>query len=200
MQIQIPGLPELAWFPQEGSATYDVETGVLESVAAPMVDWANDSLGIERQHQACALGFPVSGDFSLSARVRVAGESTTYDAGALAVWVDVDHWAKLCFECSPAGERMVVSVVTNDWSDDCNSTVLAGDEVHYRVSRTGSAFAFHYSLDGKVWSFVRLFRLAADSEARIGFLSQAPMGEVCVASFDEIRYVAHAPSDLRDGS
>jgi regulation of enolase protein 1 (concanavalin A-like superfamily) len=78
--------------------------------------------------------------------------------------------------------------------------VLAGDEVHYRLSRTGSAFAFHYSLDGDVWSFVRLFRLAADAGARVGFLSQAPMGEACVAQFDEIRYVEHAPRDLRDGS
>jgi len=200
MQTQIPGVPDLAWFPQEGAATYDPETGVLESTAASMTDWANDSLGIERQHRACALGFPASGDFSLSARVRVAGSGTTYDAGALAVWVDADHWAKLCFEFSPAGERMVVSVVTNDWSDDCNSTVLVGDEVYYRLSRTGSAFAFHYSLDGEAWSFVRLFRLAVDAGARVGFLSQAPMGEVCVARFDRIHYVEHAPRDLRDGS
>jgi len=200
MQIHIPGLPDLAWFPQEGVATFDAQNGVLESTAAPMVDWANDSLGIERQHQACALGFPVSGDFSLSARVRVQGSRTTYDAGALAAWVDADHWAKLCFEFSPAGERMVVSVVTNDWSDDCNSTVLVADEVHYRLSRTGSAFAFHYSLDGEAWSFVRLFRLAVDAGTRVGFLSQAPMGEVCVARFDRIHYVAQAPRDLRDGS
>jgi regulation of enolase protein 1 (concanavalin A-like superfamily) len=200
MQPRIPGLPDLSWFPQAGVATYDPDTGVLESTAAAMTDWANDSLGIERQHRACALGFPVSGDFSLSARVRVEGARTTYDAGALAVWADADHWAKLCFELSPAGERMVVSVVTNDWSDDCNSLVLASDEVHYRLSRTGSAFAFHYSHDGEVWQFVRLFRLAAGAGARVGFLSQAPLGDVCVARFDSIRYAEHAPRDLRDGS
>ena len=47
---------------------------------------------------------------------------------------------------------------------------------------------------------MRLFRLAVDAGARVGFLSQAPMGEVCVARFDRIHYVEHAPRDLRDGS
>ena len=43
-----------------------------------------------------------SGDFALSARVRVDFAST-YDAGVLVVFRDELCWAKLCFERSPQG-------------------------------------------------------------------------------------------------
>ena len=192
-------LPELVWIPQPGEAHYDPSTETLRLIAGPYVDWANDSQGIEYGHEASCLGFPVLGDFSLSARVRVEGSRSTFDAGALAVWIGPDRWAKLCFEWSPAAEPMVVSVVTNDWSDDCNSVVVAPDGVRLRVSRCESAWAFHYSVDGIVWRFVRLFRLHSADVAHVGFLAQAPVGDGCTALFDEIRYEDKPPSDLRGG-
>ena len=116
------------------------------------------------------------------------------------LWVDADHWAKLCFEYSPQGEAMVVSVVTNGFSDDCNSTLVAEDHVYLRVSRVGAGWAFHSSPDAEQWSFVRLFRLNTDLPISVGFLSQAPLGDSCVASFEDIELASTAPSDLRDGS
>ncbi|MFJ6194762.1 DUF1349 domain-containing protein [Micromonospora sp. NPDC092111] len=200
MTIEVAGLPPLSWFPQPGAGAVDDATGGLTLTAGAGVDWTNDPLGSGRQHRAGALGFPAPAEFTLSARVRVAGPRTTYDAGALAVWVDEDHWAKVCFEWSPAGEAMVVSVVTNDWSDDCNSTIVEAGEVHLRVSRVGEAWVFHASPDGTVWHFVRVFRLASAATARVGFLAQAPFGEVCEVRFDDIRFGPKAPTDLRDGS
>ncbi len=70
-------------------------------------------------------------------------------------------------------------MVTRGHSDDCNSFTVDGDSVWLRVSRTGRAFAFHASLDGERWTFVRLFTLGEEEEsgaALVGFLVQAPTG------------------------
>lgn len=198
--MQVTGLPELEWTNGASDADFDADTAELALRAAPGVDWSNDSLGGPGQHRASLLGFRPEGDFSLSARVSVLGPRTTFDAGVLGLWVDRDHWAKLCFENSPAAQPMVVSVVTNRFSDDCNSTLIHTPHVHLRVSRVGSAYAFHSSADGARWDFVRLFRLHTDALPVVGFLAQAPMGQTCDTRFDRIAFTPAAPADLRDGS
>jgi len=199
MTIAVAGLPELSWTSHDGQAV-TTSSGGLSLTAERGVDWSNDSVGGARQHDATALVFTAPESFSLAARVHVAGVRTTFDAGALVLWADADHWAKLCFEYSPQGEAMVVSVVTNGFSDDCNSTLVAEDHVYLRVSRVGAGWAFHSSPDAEQWSFVRLFRLNTDLPISVGFLSQAPLGDSCVASFEDIELASTAPSDLRDGS
>lgn len=196
----IAGLPPVAWTPSPSQASYDEAGGTLTLTAAPGVDWSNDSLGGEQQHRASALAFAAPSSFSLSARVMVVSPRTMFDAGVLSLWADKDHWAKLCFECSPQGQAMVVSVVTNTYSDDSNATVVSGPWTYLRVSRTGPAWAFHSSDNGRDWSFVRLFRLHTDKPVHVGFLSQAPMGDSCVARFDSIEFTSQAPGNLRDGS
>lgn len=200
MTLELAGLPALSWTNGPGAASLDGH--VLELTAAPGVDWSNDSLGGPHQHAATALVFTApADDFVLSARVEVPGERTTFDAGVLALWSDEDHWAKLCFEYSPQGQPMVVSVVTDRFSDDVNSAPVDDAHVYLRVARVGPAFAFHASTDGIHWDFVRLFRLPEGSAPlRVGFLSQAPMGEACVARFDEISFAERRLRDLRDGS
>ncbi|MEV4952555.1 DUF1349 domain-containing protein [Paenarthrobacter nitroguajacolicus] len=197
---EVAGLPPLEWTSSAGHATYDEAEGTLTLTAAPGVDWTNDSLGGEPQHGATALGFRAPAAFSLSARVLVASPRTTFDAGVLTLWADSEHWAKLCFEYSPQGEAMVVSVVTNSYSDDSNGPVVTAPWVYLRVSRVGPAWAFHSSPDGREWSFVRLFRLVTEKPVHVGFMSQAPMGESCEARFDTIELTEEPPADLRDGS
>jgi len=147
------------------------------------------------------LGDP-AGDFQLSARVTV-GFAAAFDAGVLLLWAHEGAWAKLCFESSPQGEPMVVSVVTRGVSDDCNSVEVDGNQVWLRVARLGRTFAFHASTDGTTWRFVRYFTLAPDADATtvaVGFEAQSPTGEGCTATFDTIRYTAERLSDLRDGA
>jgi len=198
MTPSLPHLPELQWTGAEGDAAYD--DGTLTLRCAGGVDWTNDAAGGPGQHAATALAFAApDGDFTLSARVRVPGERSTFDAGALALWSSTERWAKVCNEYSPQGESMVVSVVTNGFSDDANGAVFAADAVFLRLARTGPAFAFHSSLDGEVWHFLRLFRLDADpSTIAVGFLAQAPMGAGATAVFDEIRLERSSLRDLRD--
>lgn len=203
----LPGLPALRWTHDVSPVGNHLDDGVLTLTATAGVDWSNDALGVAANHGATLLGFDApSGDFGLSARVRVVGPRTTFDAAALGLWRDDDHWAKLCFEFSPPGpsvtasSAMVVSVVTDGYSDDVNSGVVTDDHVHLRIVRTGPAFAFHASADGVVWDFVRLFRLAGSGPITVGFMAQAPMGPACEARFDHIRLTEDAPRDLRDGS
>jgi regulation of enolase protein 1 (concanavalin A-like superfamily) len=149
---------------------------------------------------ATLLGLPPDGDFQFSARVTV-GFAATYDAGVLLVWVDDRHWGKLCFEFSPAGEPMVVSVVTRGVSDDANAFVVEGRTVWLRVSRVSHAFAYHASLDGNAWRMVRFFSIDASSRpAEIGFEVQSPTGDGCVVSFDDVCFTRQRLADLRDGS
>lgn len=195
-----PALPPLTWSRASGRHSFDDERSSLTLTADAGTDWTNDATGGDPQHGATSLGFAPDGDFQLSARVSVAGPRTTFDAGVLAIWIDEAHWAKLCFEYSPQGAPMVVSVVTNTYSDDVNSAEVVSDAVFLRVSRIGEAWAFHSSADGISWDFVRLFRLYADTPAHVGFLAQAPFGDSCAATFDEVRFTPAAPADLRDGS
>jgi uncharacterized protein len=124
---------------------------------------------------------------------------STFDAGALFLWQNDRTWAKLAFEFSPAGEPMVVSVVTRGESDDCNSTVVTAPEIWLRVAYNDGACAFHSSADGRVWQFVRHFRLSAAPTTEVGFEAQSPVGEGCRARFSRIVHTERALSDLRSG-
>nr|WP_233201664.1 DUF1349 domain-containing protein [Cryobacterium sp. Y11] len=199
MNVVVPGLPPLEWAGEAGSVEAPAHD-VLLLAAAAGTDWTNDALGGPQQQAAPLLGFVPTEDFSLSARTRVRTERTTFDAAVLAIWGDHDHWAKLCFEYSPQGQAMVVSVVTNEYSDDCNSMLVSEESVYLRIIRSGEGWAFHSSIDGHEWVFVRVFRLAFDGPVRVGFLAQAPMGDRCLAEFDNIEYSTHVPADLRNGN
>jgi len=135
----------------------------------------------------------------LSARVEV-DFANSFDAGVLALWRDEVTWAKLCFEYSPQGQAMVVSVVTRRVSDDCNSTVVTGTAVWLRVARTGHAYAFHMSVDGAFWQFVRYFAFDEGADLSVGFEAQSPLGQGCTARFTDIRFNASTLAELRDGS
>lgn len=149
---------------------------------------------------ATLIGTPAHADFQLSARVEV-GFASTYDAGVLLLWVDERNWAKLCFEYSPDGVPMVVSVVARGVADDANAFEVPQGHVWLRVSRIDGAFAYHASLDGEQWKLVRFFTLAVPAgRAAVGFEAQSPTGEGCHVAFDEIRYAAARIGDLRDGS
>lgn len=138
------------------------------------------------------------GDFLFSARVRVDFRST-YDAGVLLLYSDDRTWAKLCFERSPSGPAMVVSVVTLGVSDDANAFDVSGASVWLRIARIDRVHAFHASTDGLTWRLVRVFRLG-DRRPDVGFEAQSPTGEGCTVIFDEIRYVPGRLADPRDGS
>ena len=170
-------------------------TGEADATTDLFVDPAS---GAETVNAPRLLFTPPDGDFQLSARVEVAFAGT-FDAGVLLLWAGERTWAKLCFEYSPQGQPMVVSVVTRGVSDDANSYIVDGSSVWVRVSRKAGAYAYHSSTDGLTWDFVRNFSLG-DVRPDVGFEVQAPVGASCSATFTEISYAATTLADLRDGS
>lgn len=186
------------WVNEPAHSSFDERGDTLTITAPGHTDWFVSPATGESVDSAPALLAPFDGDGTLSARVHVDFRAT-FDAGVLAIRRSATHWAKLCFEYSPQGQPMVVSVVTNGVSDDANSTPVDSDEVYLRVSRTGPAWVFHYSTDGRLWHFVRHFRLSADAPARVGFLAQSPTGEGSTTRFSEIARTSSPPRDIRAG-
>lgn len=197
MNIAAVPMP-LRWLnePQGWSAR---DGSTLLVTAGPRTDlFADPRQSAEPKLNAPLLVGDPSGDFLLSARVTV-DFAATYDGGVLVLYASERVWAKLCFEYSPQREPMVVSVVTRDVSDDCNSFVVDGTSVWLRIARVGSAYAFHASTDGSGWSFVRHFALEAGSEPSVGFAAQSPTGDGCAVTFERIAYEATRLGDLRSG-
>lgn len=196
MEFTLHGVPlEFRW--TVTPVECGLNDGVLSATAGPQTDiFVHPSGAPSTVSAPRALTTPPEGDWRFSARVRVDFRDS-FDAGVLLLWSDETHWAKLCFERSPDGVPMVVSVVCRDVADDANSWPVTDQHVWLRISRVGGAYAFHTSSDGTRWEFVRHFALPASS---VGFVVQAPVGSGCSAVFDHVSFVAGAPADLRDGS
>jgi regulation of enolase protein 1 (concanavalin A-like superfamily) len=177
--------------------TWALDDAHLRITAGPRTDLFTDPRSKVAIANSPRLAFDASGDCLLSTRVSVAF-AATYDAGVLVAYADAQHWAKLCFEFSPQRQPMIVSVVTRGDSDDCNSVVIEGNMTWLRLAKLDNACAFHYSLDGAYWRFVRYFNLGM-ARTSIGFSAQSPTGDGCEAIFEHIRFEARALSDLRSG-
>jgi uncharacterized protein len=204
--VNVPGVP----FPLTPSAgsSWNIEPhpGSISITAAPrsdiFIDPRSDSLPDAGPllNAATLLGSPPSGDFQFRARVTVDFAST-FDAGALLLWIDDRHWAKLCFEFSPAGEPMIVTVVSRGVADDANGFVVEARSVWLRVSRIDRAYVYHASRDGKHWQMIRYFKLESGSTTTtVGFEAQSPTGDGCAVRFDEIAFSVERLAELRDGS
>jgi uncharacterized protein len=171
----------------------------LTAIAGGITDLFISPQGEDAVLNAPRLLGPVSGDFMFSARVTVDFRAT-FDAGVLLLWGDERHWAKLCFEYSPLGQPMIVSVVNRDTSDDANSFVVADNQVWLRIARLGSAIAFHASSDRQTWELVRHFALDVGDVPDIGFEVQSPTGDGCTATFDDVQFARVRLGDLRSGA
>ncbi len=207
--LSVPGVP-FTLTPSAGPRWTVDEAGALSVTSEARTDIFIDPAMVDAEPGAAAgagvvlnastlLGTPPAGDFQLSARVTVDFQST-FDAGVLLVWVDDRRWSKLCFELTPAGEPMIVSVVNRGVSDDANGAIIDGQSVWLRVARIGGTIALHHSTDGAVWHLVRVFALDGLVDARVGFEGQSPTGEGCTVRFDDVRFTTERLENQRDGS
>lgn len=195
--FSLPGLSQsITW--TNAASEWSTDGGALSITAPPQTDLFTDPAGGLVKDDSPRAVFTPDAQFTLSAHVTV-DFAAKYDAGVLVLYADAEHWAKLCFEYSPQGEPMIVSVVTNGVSDDCNSVPLARNDIYLRVTGLGQAFAFHYSEDGAYWRMVRYFSLRQTADLRAGFSAQAPTGEGCHVMFDQIAYRPAAVKDVRSG-
>jgi uncharacterized protein len=188
--MSIPGIPStLSWQNRPASWQLD-DQNKLTIAAGSKTDWFVDPFDGTVANNAPILLFAANSDYVLSARVAVKF-ATKWDAGALMLWGDDHHWAKLSFELSPERVPTLVTVVTRGLSDDCNSKELQQDSVYLRIAKSGKTYVFYFSVDGREWQILRTFSLDTDLPLRVGFEAQSPAGSGAVATFSSISYDPH---------
>ena len=119
------------------------------------------------------------------------------------VAIDDTHWVKLAFEFTDMGFPAVVSVVTQEFSDDANGQKINAETVRLRISRRGNLWALHWADVGTFsqapWRMLRYFRLGEPGDpVKVGLLTQCPTGTEGSAEFMDIA-VGDPPADMRIG-
>ena len=107
--------------------------------------------------------------------------SSQWNAVALMVYANDKNWIKFAFENSDATGNSIVSVVTQNLSDDSNGVILNGQEqVWFKVIRKDNNFAMLWSKDGKDFKMARLTTLPEFESVKIGIEAQSPVGDSAV--------------------
>ncbi len=166
------------------------KANVLTISAGAKTDWFVDPFDGTVAKNAPILLFTPDSDYVFGARVTLKF-ITKWDAGALMLWGDDHHWAKLSFELSPGKKPTLVTVVTRGLSDDCNSSEVQGDAVYLRLAKSGRTYVFYFSTHGRDWQILRTFSLDTELPIRVGFEAQSPAGSGAVVKFSAITYDPH---------
>jgi hypothetical protein len=131
--------------------------------------------------------FEPRGDFIFSA--KVSGDFTTaYSGGALMVYVNGQHWAKLLFERFKSGHNGIATTVTSSTGDDAYHGTREAQSYYLKVARHGSSYVFYTSENGQEWNFTRHFSLEQNTEVKLGFTAQSPLSASQQVIFSEIEF------------
>jgi regulation of enolase protein 1 (concanavalin A-like superfamily) len=169
---------------------------VLELAAAGKTNLFVSPNGRYNVQNAPMVLFTPDSDFTFVA--RAAGNlKEVYDVAALVLYQDSAYWAKFCFENSVSKQPTIVSVVTRNYSDDCNSMTVGDSFAYLAVIKKGLEVSLHYSADGKQWRMIRDFRLETGKNLKVGFAVHGSRGDGFNARFSQIRYLPTVPKDLR---
>jgi uncharacterized protein len=172
---------------------------IIEIIAPKKSDFFIDELSKVERNDAPFYYEKRKGDFVLKAKIRPEFKKT-YDAGGLFVYDSNKKWIKLEFEKTDLGYPSVVSVITNNTSDDSNGEKLEEyEEIELQIVRKGDYWALHYSIDGKKWKMVRYFKLKMKEELKIGLESQSPIGNGCKVIFSKIKISENDVKNMRKG-
>ena len=142
--------------------------------------------------------FKADPEFIFSSKVK-CDFKTKYDNASLVVYESPKHWIKLAYQNNYYSKPSLVTIVTNEHSDDAQGFYLEGDFVYLKIHGHGQAFWLYYSLDGKSWVPIRAFRLYHNGNLRVGFLVASPAGPDCSGEFSDITYAPISPKDLWQG-
>ncbi|MBS1796912.1 MAG: DUF1349 domain-containing protein [Acidobacteria bacterium] len=127
------------------------------------------------------------------------GHRVKYDAGMAFIYVDEKHWLKFAFEADERLNTRLVTVKTRDHSDDNNHDAIRSKSVFLKISSDTRVVGFYYSLDGRRWQLVRVFKNEYPPEIRLGVGTQSPAGKGNTAIFDNFSLTAESVKDFRLG-
>jgi regulation of enolase protein 1 (concanavalin A-like superfamily) len=163
-------------------------------VAGEKTDMFRDPNVTYNTDNAPKLLFKPDRDFVLIASIEHSFTSK-WDGGAIVLKQDSLNWIKFCFEKDYTGARRVVSVVTKNISDDCNSIEVKTNKVYYKLAKADNVITLYYSADGKKWFLIRHLQFDTDKNFMLGFLAQSPTGKKCEVKFADIHYQAKRIKD-----
>jgi regulation of enolase protein 1 (concanavalin A-like superfamily) len=196
--LRLEGIPGALTWHNAAKASHIHGAKILTISSGPKTDWFVDPFDGTVARNAPILSFAPGPTYVFHTKVQVQFASK-WDAGALMVWADDHHWAKLSYELSPDKQPTLVTVVTRGPSDDSNSVSVGGDTVYLQIARTGSTYVFYYGTDGETWHILRTFSLETKSSASLGFESQSPDGTGSTAVFSEMSYSPRKISNIYTG-
>lgn len=196
---QNTSVPKIASIPFElhwvnNPLKFSVQSGTLSILAGPKTDMFRDPNVTYNTDNAPKLLFTPDSDFIISAGINHAFASK-WDGGAIVLFKDSAHWIKFCFEKDYTGAHRVVSVATNNISDDCNSVAIPGNKVYYKMAKAGNVITLYYSTNNKNWFLVRHLQFNETGNLQLGFLAQSAEGKQCQVNFSAIRYQAKRIAD-----
>jgi uncharacterized protein len=184
--IRIEGIPyPLKW--ENEPKEYSINKKGLTIIAGEKTDMFRDPNVTYNTDNAPKLLFKPDTDFVLTVSIEHSF-SNKWDGGAIVLKQDSLNWVKFCFERDYKGARRVVSVVTKNISDDCNSVEIKNNKVFYKVAKAGNVVTLYYSSSGTKWFLVRHFQFGTTNTLQVGFLAQSPAGKNCKVKFQNITY------------
>ncbi|HCT23688.1 MAG TPA: hypothetical protein DIW54_10320 [Chitinophagaceae bacterium] len=189
----IGGIPKtMYWENKPTSWTY--KNNILSIQAGAKTDMFRDPNVTYNTDNAPKLLFQPDSNFILTAGIEQAF-TNKWDGGALVLKVDSLRWIKFCLEKDYTGAKRIVSVVTNNVSDDANSIAITGNKAFFKMAKAGNVITLYVSTDGKQWLLVRHVQMSIPEKFSVGFLAQSPTGQSCTVRFSNIQYAAKKLKD-----
>ena len=184
--LQISTIPHpLFW--SNKPLSYSIRLDTLNIQAGEKTDMFRDPNVTYNTDNAPKLMFYADDDFVLTTSIEHSFINQ-WDGGAILIWQDSLNWVKFCFEKDYTGARRVVSVVTKNISDDCNSVEMHGNKVFYKVAKADNVITLYFSKDGVKWYLIRHLQFDLKRGFQVGFLAQSPTGKHCEVQFSNITY------------
>jgi uncharacterized protein len=184
--LKISSIPHiLTWY--NSPLQYSIQNETLTIVAGPKTDMFRDPNVTYNTDNAPKLLFKADTNFVFSTAIQHSFRNK-WDGGAIVLIEDSLNWIKFCFEKDYTGAKRVVSVVTKNSSDDCNSVKIKRKKIFYKIARAGNVITMYYSMNNKKWFLVRHLQFNNTKRLTIGFLAQSPTGTQCKVQFSDIRY------------
>src|SRR5258705_3917198 len=166
-----------------------IQDNKLTVEAGEKTDMFRDPNVTYNRDNAPKLLFKADENFVLSASIEQSF-TNKWDGGAIVIKSDSLNWVKFCFEKDYTRAKRVVSVVTKNISDDCNSVEINTNKVFYKVAKADNVITLYYSTNGVKWFLIRHLQFEAKPGFEVGFLAQSPTGTKCAATFSNIKYQA----------
>ncbi len=197
-QISLSPLLFTHWINKPGN--FNVSGEIIHICSYPGTDFFIDPSSSYKKVNAPLCYFEPSENFTITCYIEPAFK-TKYDAGTIILYQNDSVWVKFAFEMTDLGYPSVVSVVTNEVSDDCNGEKVTTNYIYLKLAKNKDLVGLYYSEDKKNWKMVRLFEFKkqGNNSFKVGISAQSPAGNGCSVKFKEFNYSDTAIKNFRKG-